>query len=309
MTEIQRAESADIQDQAAMLSTWEQSYIQMERGRFSASVLQARVGASLTVFRKTTDRRLHKVFASPADLFSLALVMPGSDRATYLSQPVLPGDVLVIPPARELSLVCHGALDVAVLALERSRIPAAWTGDEAHLFDIAGTISGRDAAPFSRRLEAIMRLLERGEDPADLVQDADCSAVSLVLGWHGRGSGDRADNPDIVRRAHRFIARHLECWDDLPAMPEMARSVGVSVRVLEYAFADRLGVSPRKYGEFVRLAYARRDIRARNGSVTEVAMRRGFNHLGRFAQSYRALFGELPSTSLPRKTIRPSQSG
>jgi len=62
-----------------------------------------------------------------------------------------------------------------------------------------------------------------------------------------------------------------------------------------------MGVPPRRYAQSLRLSRARADLRdARPGEVTvaEVAAKWGFWHLGRFASTYRATFGELPSQSL-----------
>jgi AraC family transcriptional regulator, ethanolamine operon transcriptional activator len=52
----------------------------------------------------------------------------------------------------------------------------------------------------------------------------------------------------------------------------------------------------------VRLTAARRALQdpSATTSVTDVALQRGFFHLGRFAHDYRELFGESPSETLRR---------
>jgi AraC-like DNA-binding protein len=54
----------------------------------------------------------------------------------------------------------------------------------------------------------------------------------------------------------------------------------------------------------VRLDYARRDLdrasRDQGATVTSVAYRWGFASPSRFAEQYRAAYGELPSTTLLR---------
>jgi transcriptional regulator GlxA family with amidase domain len=65
--------------------------------------------------------------------------------------------------------------------------------------------------------------------------------------------------------------------------------------------ADFLGMSPGQYARVRRLNLVRAALRRAEPATTaiaEVARQYGFCELGRFAASYRATFGEAPSTTL-----------
>jgi AraC family transcriptional regulator, ethanolamine operon transcriptional activator len=64
--QLTRAVSDDVDDQAAMLKGWDQSYTQLEAGGFEATVQAAFLTHGSGIFRKTTNRKLHKIFAPPA---------------------------------------------------------------------------------------------------------------------------------------------------------------------------------------------------------------------------------------------------
>jgi AraC-like DNA-binding protein len=85
----------------------------------------------------------------------------------------------------------------------------------------------------------------------------------------------------------------------------LARQVNVSTRQLQAGFREHLGMSPTQYLRQLRLRRVREDLTgsdpARRPMVAEVAYRWGFTHLGRFAQDYRARYGESPSQTLHRR--------
>ena len=86
-------------------------------------------------------------------------------------------------------------------------------------------------------------------------------------------------------------------------MPELCALVAVSDRTLRSCCAEFLGMSPTQYALLRRLKEVRRALRDANFntvSVAEVAHRFGFAELGRFAETYRATFGEAPSATLQR---------
>jgi transcriptional regulator GlxA family with amidase domain len=81
----------------------------------------------------------------------------------------------------------------------------------------------------------------------------------------------------------------------------LAEIAGVSVRTLQEGFRRHLGISPTDYLRQVRLACVHRDLRHSEPTqitVTEIAYRWGFAHLGRFAGAYRAKYGVPPSYTL-----------
>ena len=77
----------------------------------------------------------------------------------------------------------------------------------------------------------------------------------------------------------------------------------MSDRTLRSCCAEFLGMNPTQYVLLRRLKEVRRSLRDAHPDkvkVAEVADRFGFTQLGRFDGTYRAAFGEAPSTTLQR---------
>ena len=86
-------------------------------------------------------------------------------------------------------------------------------------------------------------------------------------------------------------------------MLDLAREVHLSVRALHEGFTRDVGAPPMTYLRRVRLHRAHAELESSDPSQTTVravATRLGILHLGRFAATYRASFGESPSETLAR---------
>lgn len=104
-----------------------------------------------------------------------------------------------------------------------------------------------------------------------------------------------APRPRHLRLAEGFIEAHL---DQAITLEEVAAAAGISPRALQMVFREQRGVSPLGFWRQMRLDRARRDLTDGRGSVTEIALRWGFQHFGRFAESYRAAYGMSPRDTL-----------
>jgi AraC-like DNA-binding protein len=104
--------------------------------------------------------------------------------------------------------------------------------------------------------------------------------------------------PGAVRDAMDII----EAGPHLPLTTStLARQCHVGVRTLQEGFRRHLGMSPMAYLRVVRLGRAHRDLHSADAdriTVTSIAHRWGFTHLGRFAGAHKEMFGETPLQAL-----------
>jgi len=109
--------------------------------------------------------------------------------------------------------------------------------------------------------------------------------------------GPRPQRLAAAKDAETFILKNL---DRRLSVDELVRVTAVGRSALRAGFVERFGHGPQAHTAALRLNAVRRALRAAvpGASVSDVATRLGFWHLGRFAQAYRRLFGELPSTTL-----------
>lgn len=108
----------------------------------------------------------------------------------------------------------------------------------------------------------------------------------------------RPSRPAPVKRAIDAMEAHPEQPFTATALAEIS---GVGIRRLQQGFRQHVGMSPMDYLRRTRLARVHEELRAKEAgevTVTDVAYRWGFTHLGRFAAAYRQRYGVTPSTTL-----------
>lgn len=104
-----------------------------------------------------------------------------------------------------------------------------------------------------------------------------------------------------VRTVEEFIEAN---WDKPIDVPAMAKVAGISARSLFRQFKQDRGYSPADFAKKVRLERAHEMLEqsAEGASVTQIALKCGFQNPGHFARDFRLAFGELPSQTLRKST-------
>lgn len=122
---------------------------------------------------------------------------------------------------------------------------------------------------------------------------------------------DRASVGRHTRIMLRFEQVVEETGEEPLSMLEICRRTGTSRRLLESVVQLRTGKAPWEYLRWRRLWRARSLLSRpdEDTTVTDVAFRLGFWHLGRFAAAYATTFGERPSLTLARATGRSGGAG
>jgi len=108
----------------------------------------------------------------------------------------------------------------------------------------------------------------------------------------------RRHHADIMVRFEDALTTHIGPQLNMPAL---CAAIDVPERTLRVCCAEFLGMSPTRYLLLRRLNLARSALRRADpatASVAEIARTHQFLELGRFAVTYRTIFGEMPSTTL-----------
>lgn len=306
---VHAASTSDIDEQAALLRGWNQTYDQISAGRFSGSFLEAQIDR-VQLFREITSNSLQQTGALPEGTIAVGAPISLRGSATFCGRPCDGRQLHVFSGQDEFEFFSPRGLDIVGFVLLERDLRGALTGDELE------AIMPSLAKPHLRfvDLNALKRMLQIFSDICEIVAepaDSTCDPIRLtamsrdviaaVVNGLAHGYRDRFDVPPskralIVRNARDLVS---EWPNDFTCIADLCRELGVSRRGLQQSFQETLGVKPSVYIRAVRMNGARRAIKTAN-SVAEAATLWGFWHFGRFARDYHMMFGELPSEAFRR---------
>jgi AraC-like DNA-binding protein len=104
----------------------------------------------------------------------------------------------------------------------------------------------------------------------------------------------------LMARAEDYLRANLS---EPFSLTDFAAATGTNHRTLQRQFRSVYGVTPQVWFRSMKLNAIRRELQQSGGTgerISDIAMRWGFLHLGRFAEEYRRLFGERPKDTVTR---------
>jgi len=281
-----------------------QSTRQAARGEFRAGLAERQlVDSELFSGRYSTALSLH--LKSPPG--AIGIFLPRSPHGHFVVNGInLENEHLVITPKSEgMDIAASGPVGSDCIAMSETRFlemleilcPTANMAEGLQLVKVF--------APELRLLgDLIVHLIgapeieTQGERSENLV----AWSVSLI------GHASERYRPEKINgtEARSLIAKgardYIEMNFQRPIhLENLCRHTGVGIRTIQRCFRKYYDLSITDYLKTVRLDGAYRELAAgdnREESVTAIAMRNGFTHLGRFSVAYHVRFGELPSETL-----------
>ncbi|MGU7779223.1 AraC family transcriptional regulator [Burkholderia sp. PU8-34] len=154
-------------------------------------------------------------------------------------------------------------------------------------------------------VQTLRQLLHPDTPPALKAMQLPLAEEMLIVSLIGEQLADTTPAvgsiaPACVRRAIEFIDEHA----DRPlTLSDIAAAAHCSVRTLQRTFQQWRDIGTMRYLKEVRLQRVRAALLESDNtaSITEIATRWGFGHLGQFAADYRNAFGERPSDTRTRR--------
>lgn len=307
-----RWKTSDVDEHAACLREWGQSYDQLSAGTFKGCFEEFCFG-NVHLFRERFNRIAHER-GSPWQGSRSVGVATSVEGEGWLRGRAFDLDCIIdmhggdeldfrTPRQHEvvIAVVNAQALIDYSLQVEHRQPPCrsapgdvsiASPGQASRLRGVLTSVfSGLSAAPQLLAHEPMRRSLERTLF-GSMLEAIDCP--------HEPRPPSGQTRKRIVERAREFMRHHI---DEPISVEDLCLHLGISRRTLQYSFQDVLDLTPVRFLRAMRLNGARRALKeaeAGRDTVTDIAARWGFWHLSHFATDYRAMFGEQPSDTLRR---------
>ncbi|WP_431099380.1 helix-turn-helix domain-containing protein [Polaromonas aquatica] len=304
---LSRASFADADEQAAALTGWNQSYLQLSRGAFGGEVRQLEF-AGLRLFVESLRESVYQTGQIRNGALALGLPLQVEGPSVFCGAPSDAGALHVFSGVSGFEF--RSSRRHVMLGLELDE--AAWRRCSEHdpaLHARLGAQAGLrrlDGAAQAGLRQCLTGVLDTVEAAPALLQSPAVQAAMLdsVMEQLGRvlaptGSADAVGTHGhwtLTRRARELVHAQL---DQPPTVLALCEQLGVSRRTLQNGFQTALGISPLAYLRAVRLNAARQALKTAT-SVTAAATDLGFWHFGHFAHDYQQMFGELPSEAFRR---------
>ncbi len=285
---VQAFATGDVAAQCRATPGWVQQYQQMSPGHFAGHIRYLDL-QGVQVYEECMNTRVEQHFNAPPG--SLAFCFDGSDNALYLLNGESRNTWITPENYREVAVV-FGPQFVQRHGLDMSRLEGLFMAP----------LTCQQNALFSRWLSGTLTRLSTVVDPVCLTRQLldDCLFIldNACVGLDRSALQKRSDERQLMARIGEWAT---DAPDETVNLLELAQIVGAPLRQLQQGFKTYTGMSPAQWLRLRRLNGARRELLSSTGTtVAEVAMNWSFWHLGRFSNSYRALFKELPSETLKR---------
>jgi AraC family ethanolamine operon transcriptional activator len=308
---VATVQSRDIDDLAAMAVGWNRECTQLRAGRFFGMVAIAHT-SHMQMGRVAWNTAVQARGQAPRGTRAIAVPIGSSPAPSFYGTAVGGKEIVTEQEGTEVDFrgarTCEFLVMSIGIGLLQRQAAALW-GEPFESRVVDGRINLGSVAARARLAHSWSCVFARVQrDPATLSNPhvarlVEQSVINALLGVTGPPPGRSlpARRQVLARRAEEFIRGRI---DAPTTLADVCDWVNASERSLHLGFLERFGMSPMAYLKVLRLNRVRRQLRdaAPGISVTDVAMRSGFSHLGRFATDYGRFFGEWPSATLRHLT-------
>jgi AraC family ethanolamine operon transcriptional activator len=299
-------EPTDFDELAAAQNGWDTRYRPLKREGFNGRMISLRTN-SIQIDMEQFETPMEIAGSAPTAGLSCVLPLPNSSAYSSCGEAVTPTHIDVFGSGHEVFAVtprrthwlCVSIFDCFFEYQNDSHLMPALPGkNQTHA--ILRSDPHALALLRSRCLAAIS-VYRQGTLGCDsgkhLFHD-----IALQTGLALRGVAEapvkgRLRQYRLARRARDYILNRMS---DPPTILEICGALHVPERTLHRAFVQVYGVAPKDFLKTQRLLAVRQALQTAEPSQTvgHTAPSFGFYELGHFARDYKAMFGELPSTTL-----------
>ena len=236
---------------------------------------------------------------SPKDSISVAVVMERKGVATFDRIKLSKGDIVFFDDAKAYNFMSKDEIKVAIISIPNTKVKHL----QSKLHAAIGLYMKDREDILANTLQKILEAFIHNAKNFNLQQIED-ELVALLTDLFD------TETPKIAKltKGEKTVLDILEQiyghMDGKVSIGSLAKQYSVSEHTLQKSFKSLFGFTPKRFLLLLKLNHVHYDLKyadPASSSVSRIAQKWGFAHMGRFSRYYTDLFGENPSLALKRE--------
>ena len=237
---------------------------------------------------------------SPKDCITIALLEKNAGYVCVNQIKMKIGDIVIIDDKRAYDFVSSDHTLMSVISISKSLLEekAPWILSLVDKkFTDSNNVLSETITSLWDSVLALPSLVESSKNR----QEMEGKIIDTLIDVLNGQIGYNANLTEGEKVAFEIKSCLLDSLEDVRSIQEIAEKFKISDKTIESSFKTLFGITPKRFIKFLKLNHAHVDLQEAdvdNTNVSEVAIKWGFSHFGRFSGEYKSLFGVHPSTTL-----------
>ena len=236
---------------------------------------------------------------SPKDSFSIAVVLECAGISTFDCIKLSKGDIVFFDDEKAYNFMSKDAIKVAIVSIPHTKMKHL----QSALHAATGHYMKDSEDILASTLQKILEAFTNNAKNLNLQQIEDDIVVLLTNLFD-------TQTPKIAKltKSEKTVLEILEQiyghMDGKVSIGSLAKQYSLSEHALQNSFKSLFGFTPKRFLLLLKLNHVHYDLKHANpasSSVSRIAQKWGFAHMGRFSAYYTDLFEENPSLTLKRE--------
>jgi len=237
---------------------------------------------------------------SPKDCFTIALVQQSDGKLCINGIKMKTRDIIIIDDVKPYDFSSSHQTMLAIISIKKSffmkNTPLKNPIVDKKFHDTEGIFS----EVIENEWESVLNNPEKYkmDNTLNLVQQKILNALTNTLAKQVGESTSLTKGEEVALNVRSFLLEDLT--EDI-TIDSLVKEFDISYKTLENNFKSLFGITPKRFLTLLKLNHTHNDLlnaKSTTTQISDIASKWGFLHFGRFSQSYKALFNELPSETL-----------
>jgi len=236
---------------------------------------------------------------SPTNSFSIAVVIECAGISTFDRIKLSKGDIVFFDDEKAYNFMSKDAIKVAIVSIPNTKVKHL----QSKLYAAIGHYMKDNKDILASSLQKILEEFTHSTKNLNL-QKIEDEIVALLNDLFDTQTPKIAKLTKGEKTVLEILEQIYGHMDGKVSIASLAKQYSVSEHTLQKSFKSLFGFTPKRFLLLLKLNHIHYDLKyadPTSSSVSRIAQKWGFAHMGRFSRYYTDLFGENPSVTLQRE--------